>query len=292
MLNGLQFYFDLAFNYRHLELLKDFIGNKELTIKGFKYFQEYEYYWKDEMIIDDNEPKFINTIITKTDFLKEKLKNKKKILLDEINKVTRQLTPEDKKSFLREVFNDIFNIRKKLFTIEFDHNSIILESVKELIDDLILLYKHDAVSHKLMAKVESLEKISTGTYFGIKPNIKRKFFTDLYDMSVDLFLIDDEEISEDTFIEVFTCSKPNPQNKIQFIEKNYPIVYFLESIQPFFNNLSFTSIESSRNFFNKRNKMLTATDLSSTKSRNKNTSYHIISKIDIAVSTLKSKHLK
>src|SRR5690606_37100982 len=124
----------------------------------------------------------------------------------------------------------------KLLNTEINHQQLIENKIKDLVDDLTLLYKDEIVNHKLFAKMDSLHKVYFGTFFGLKPYIKNVFFVELYDTCIDLFLIDDEEVSEEIFIEVFTCVKPNPEYKIRFIGKNYPIVYFLESIQPFFDN--------------------------------------------------------
>lgn len=292
MLVSFQFYFDLVFNNGHQSLLSDFIGNKELLNKGFEYLKEYDYYLKDEMIVDDVEPVFEITIITKEIFLEEKFQDKKKLFLGELNAELSSFEPDERKTYLTKVFTDLYNIHKKVLNTEINHQQIIENKIKDLIDDLTLLYKDEIISHKLFARINSLEKDSLGTFFGLKPYIKISFLIELYDICIDLFLVDDEEVSEEEFISAFTSNKPDPEYKVRFIEKNYPIVYFLESIQPFFDNLSFTSIEESSNLYNKQFKKLTATDLSTTKSRNKNTSLPIIPKIDNAISVLKSKYLE
>lgn len=290
-LKNFQFYFDLVFNGYDNDLLSDFLGNEELLSNGFEYLPEYDYYLKDEMLVDQAEPIFAMTIVNREDFLANKFRLKKQLLLDEIRVISNFSDVDNKKNFFTTILNEFYIVYKKLLETQLIHQEIIIENFRNLLNDLKLLFKDEITNHKLFAKLESLEKSSYGTFFGLKSFLKKSFLNDLYDLCLDLFLIDDEVVSESDFIEVFTALKPSQNIKIKFNEKNYPIVYFLESIQPFFDNFTFTAIEQSKNFYNKQNKLLTATDLSSTKSRNKNTSGQIISKIDSAINLLKSKHL-
>lgn len=292
ILSNFQFYFDLAFSDSGKDLLSDFIGNQQLLSSGFEYLEEYDYYLKDEMVVDDIQPVFVMTIINRDKFLDDKLNSHKKILIDELRIATNLLAPENRGVFLNDFFTEFYNVNKKILSLDFEHQDKVVDNLTQIREDLKLLYKDYLSNHRLFGKMESLGNIDFGTFFGLKPSLKKSFLTDLYDLCIDLFIIDDEKVSESDFIDVFTSSKPNPYLKIIFEEKNYPIVYFLESIQPFFDNLTFTSIEQSQNFYNKQNKLLTASDLSATKSRNKNSSPPIIKKIDTAINTLKSQNLR
>jgi hypothetical protein len=292
MLENFNFYFDLAFNSGDQNLFSDFLNNKELLESGFEYLSEYDYYLKDEMIVDTDEPVFDMTIITREDFLKNKFQLNKKLLLEEIKNKLTNLVSEEREALLKTFFNDLYKVSVKVNKSVFEFQELIEQEISALTNDLKLLYKDEVNSHKLFAKLNSISDTNYGTYFGLKSNIKPSFISDLYDICIDLFLINDEEVFEEDFNFVFTSSNLNGEVQIRFVEKNFPIVYFLESIQPFFEDFSFLKMEQSNVFLNKQSKLLTATDLSTTKARNKNTSLPILKKIDLAVLELKAKHLK
>lgn len=291
-LESFNFYFDFAFTNKHKSILFDFIGDSDLKNDGYWYIEEGDYYVKEEILEDGDPPLLKMTSITREGFLNYKFEKHKKLFIDEIREKLYNLDSLAKNSFLSELLNDFYRVNKKLLTLDFPYKYEVMTKIDEVKTDLKLITEEIVKNHKAFSKLESLEIVNYGTYFGLKPSLKKSFLIDLYDVCIDLFLVDDVEVSENDFIEVFTAAKPDPEMRIIFKEKNYGIVYFLEAIQPFFDNFTFTSIEQSKNFYNKQNKLLTATDLSSAKSRMKNSVESIANKIDIAVTSLKSQHLR
>lgn len=292
MIKSISFYFDLAFGDGEDILLRDFLNNKELLENGYEFLSEYDYYLKDEMVVDSDEPVFEMDIISREDFIKRKFSKKKQLLFDEIRAELHSYKSEDKTDFLNSTFDDLYKSLIKLLQSDYKLQDILNEEVQSLIQDLKIQYKDELKNHKLFTRVNYLTNQGFGTFFSLKSNIKRGFLIDLYDACVDLFLINDEEISEEGFLEVFTSSNLNGEIQIKFSEANYPIVYFIESIQPFFDEFSFKKIEQSKCFLTKQNELLTASNISATKSRNKNSATPILSKIDLAINELKKRYLK
>ncbi|WP_445738366.1 hypothetical protein [Mariniflexile sp.] len=64
-LSVIDFYFNIAFNSELDNVLASFLNNKELLDNGFEYLPEYDYYLKDKVEIDSDNPKFVLTIIDK-----------------------------------------------------------------------------------------------------------------------------------------------------------------------------------------------------------------------------------
>jgi hypothetical protein len=285
------FYFDIAFNDADKNLMDGFIGNKKLLDAEYMFIPGEDYYVRTDLLIEGEHPVFETTIISKDDYLVGIFRNNKKLILSEVSDKYSKLEEEKKKEFVLNLFNELVLILKKIRIAELHHQDLISKEFFELSSDLYLMYKDEIVNHKLVELLKNNSTYNYGTFFDIKPNVKQTFFVDLYDVCIELFLVDDLIVEEDQFIDVFTMIKPNPELEIKFSEKNFPIAYFLESLQPFFNNFNFTTIEHSKSFLNKQGKLLTATDLSTSKSRNKNKTNSSIPKIERAIESLKIKHL-
>lgn len=291
MIESKSFYFDLAFGVGENILLQDFLNNKALLENGYEYLTEYDYYLKDEMVVDSDEPVFEMDIINREDFVKRKLSKNKQLLFDKLRVELYSYKSEDKINYLNSIFDDLYKSLVKLLQSDFKYQEIINEEITTLIEDLKLQYKDDVIKHKLFTKAKYLSNNYNSTFFGLKSNVKRSFLVDLYDVCIDLFLINDEVVSEEEFLEVFTSSNLDGEVQIKFSGANYPVIYFFIAIEEFFEDFSYKKIEQSKCFVTKQNELLTASNISATKSRNKNSSSPLLSKIDFAINELKKKYL-
>jgi hypothetical protein len=134
------------------------------------------------------------------------------------------------------------------------------------------------------------ENKKTSSIFFLKGGIKKSFLEKLYDLMIDLDLIDDVETREEDFIDVFCSAKP--LTKIQFIKPNLHVSFFLKEIEPFFESLNGVTIEKSKCFLNKQGKVITSTDLYTSLSRNKGKDLEYLKKIKSNVDKLKRTYLK
>ncbi len=290
----LKFYYDLAFNESQDVLLSDFLNNSELLEKGFDYNPDYDCYLFTDLIKTGEKFELYGVSIDRNDFAKNKLKVYKNQLFDYLYANNFSLKDEEKIKFFNNIFDEIYLIFKKINISSNENQAIIQKEVNEVVEEIYSLYGDVSKTHKLFRSL-LLNRASANTsrtYFGLKPDIKKSFLVDLYDLCVDLFLIDDTSLPEEDFIEVFSCTKPSSTAHIQFVEKNYSIVVLLEGIQSFFENLNFMTIEKSQMFSNKQNKLLSSNDMYAVKSRNKNNQDPLIEEINERIEELKSTHLK
>ena len=276
---------DILFFNGIQDVLNTFLGNAELISNGYDYLKEYDYYLKDEMIIDAENPVFQITIINRDDFFKKYLETNKQDIYDylECNEGDQNF-----QVILVKVYDDLNTYIKKLEAIETKFNETIKHHLIALVEDFRIKFPIVQI-HKIFKHLND----SSGfiSFFQYK-DLKASFFEDLYEVTCKLNLIDDIAVLEETFYDVLTSSKPNPQQKIFFIKKNHLIAYYLKEIEPFFNNLNPVTIEQSKCFFNKQGKQLTSTDLYASLSRNKDKDLDLLKKIKLKLDELKKVHLK
>ena len=101
-----------------------------------------------------------------------------------------------------------------------------------------------------------------------KPKIKKTKIDKIYDIALELNLLNEDIVSKDTFYNAF--SSPNPlelSEKIYFTEFTLYSVLFLETISKYFGNITPTSIGKSELFYTKAKRaLLTSGNYSKNKS--------------------------
>lgn len=184
---------------------------------------------------------------------------------------------ENKAIYLKNIFDDIQVIIKRLSSLEDDEKTAIENKLIEIINNLKDRYSSIIQHHNVF---KYLIKESDITFFKNK-DLRYSFYVDLYELAYTLYLIDDTEIEEADFIEAFTSPKPQTlEHKIRFSANNYVVAYFLESLKPFFNGFTLIAIEKSEIFLNKQNKPLKSTDIYASLSRGKDKIENEKNKID------------
>jgi hypothetical protein len=277
---------DILFFNGIQDVLNTFLGNAELISNGYDYLKEYDYYLKDEMIIDaEDDSVFQITIVNRDDFFKRYLKTNKQ---DVYNYLEYNMGDQNFSDILIKVYDDLNTYINKSETTKAKFNEIITPHLISLVEDFKIKFPIVQI-HKVFKHLND----SSGfiSFFQYK-DLKTSFFEDLYEVTYKLNLIDDVDVVEETFYDILTSSKPNPQQKIFFIKKNHLIAYYLKEIEPFFNNLNPVTIEQSKCFFNKQGKQLTSTDLYTSLSRNKDKDLDLLKKIKLKLDELKKTHLK
>lgn len=175
---------------------------------------------------------------------------------------------------------------------EYTFLSIITEDLNAFISgfaDTNAIYSNNIRSKEIYID-QNVDVEKGSTIFFLKGGIKKSFLVKLYDIAIDLDLIDDVETSEEDFIDVFCSSKP--LNKIRFIKPNLHVSFFLKEIEPFFESLNGVTIEKSKSFLNKQGKPITSTDLYTSLSRNKGKDLEYLKKIKSNLDELKRTYLK
>ena len=131
----------------------------------------------------------------------------------------------------------------------------------------IITYLVDRYSLKESYKKRNLTINTKYSYFDIKAEVKPSLLEQLYDVSVDLEIIDDEIITEDTFMNVLSVNPTISNEVIIFKCNNELAAHFINCIQPLFNNLTIAQINKSKSFINKNNKTLNQADLDNANKR-------------------------
>ena len=101
--------------------------------------------------------------------------------------------------------------------------------------------------------------------FKIKHGYPAKSFIALYDLLVENFYIEDDEISEAAFIDIISGAETTEH--IKFLVKNGLVVNFLESISYIYTEFNARIIENSGRFYTKQNTVITQTNYNTSKSR-------------------------
>lgn len=203
---------------------------------------------------------------TVTKYFKEDLE---KLLSAELN-ITKGLLIKrrDKLEYLNYK-TDIFFDRQlsTIHTLKVKSESItvnkdLLEKTIENLEDFI-----KKTSINLYQVPTRLSKIKTNKpYF--EPIVNRKILVKLYDVAIGNDLIDEEEVSESDFLNVFMANIPEKTGStIKFHCDNQTATYFLNAIMVLFYNLKHARIADSKSFFSKGGKLLNQADLDTAKNR-------------------------
>lgn len=288
-IKGLDFYFNIAFNSELANILSSFYNNNELINNKFKYIEEYDYYWKNEMVVDGDNPKFIVTTIDKEKYFQQILINKKKTLLTELNSIIQNSENGNLKFILKKFLDQLLMIINKVETVKEEvYLNHLYSELNLIIKDIKILFLPIVQNHDIYKKI--LEVNTTLSFFQCK-DLPRSFFVKLYEITYNLNLIDDVIVSEESFIDVLTSPRTLVNSKIEFIKSNPIVAYYLKKVEPFFNNFNAVTIEESKWFYNKQNKQLKASDLYVALSRASETNQDEFNRIDIQIEQLKKTYL-
>jgi hypothetical protein len=288
-ITGIDFYFNVAFNNEIANILTSFDNNKKLLNSGFEYLKEYDYYLKDEMVIDGDNPKFVMTIIDKEKFFQQILIAKREILLNELNYTIQNSEGRNLKFALTKFLDKLLIIINKVETVkEAPYFNQFNSELKIIIKDIKILISSIIQSHHIFKKIM---EVNTALSFFQCKDLSRTFFEKLYEVTYTLDLIDDTIVSEESFIDVLTSNKPSEDSKIEFIKSNPIVAYYLKKIEPFFNNFNAVTIENSGCFYNKQNKLIKASDLYTALSRASAMNQVDFNRIDIQIDKLKTSYL-
>ncbi|MHB1107917.1 MAG: hypothetical protein ACYCZ2_16300 [Lutibacter sp.] len=199
----------------------------------------------------------------------------------------KNLEESKKKIFLNVQLNLMFSCINKIESEDLnDFKVVVLNTLFTIVSDIQLKFSHLISYHKVFIKTID-NSTNINSIFQPKPEIKRSFFKKLYNLSIDLDLIDDTIVYEDVFLDVFTSAKPQKDSKIIFIKSNPLAAHFLKEIEIFFNNFNAVTIEKSECFVNKQNKVLKSTDLYAALSRGKEGNQDYFNRINLEISALK-----
>ncbi|ESU19931.1 hypothetical protein FCR2A7T_13360 [Flavobacterium cauense R2A-7] len=202
------------------------------------------------------------------------------------------ISKTDSKSYLIDQLNILQSYFLKLEDFRQGKYNFLLEAIIFIVSTLNVKYGYLGIKHRLYREVleEDDKPINTGFY--PKNNLPKKFFNELYDITAyQLELIDDVEVSEDDFLNVFMFADSNSESKIQFRVFNPIAVYYLDQLESFFDNFNRVAIEKSGLFFNKQGKVFNQVDLNTASSRGTVKPVDKI-KIDETFKNLKKKYLK
>lgn len=267
---------------------------KQKTINQIKeqvngYFESVDFdlgeirFWDHEYDIEAGESK---TELTTYNFRKEfprKITSetiKTKSLIDnsalDINK-----KGNNNEAFLKSQIKHIYFLLDKLGDSNIVDKLLIKESLEGLCNHIV-----DRYSIKHTYKNRNVQGNNISSYFDLKGHIKMSLIVELFDAAIDLEVIDDEVISEDTFINVLTGHPSYSNEVISFKCNNQLAVHFIDSLKPIFNNLSYSQISKSKQFFNCKLKVFQQADLDNAKSRLKNNRSEKINQITSVINHL------
>lgn len=161
-------------------------------------------------------------------------------------------------------------------------------SIRDLVKDLRIKYSKIVEVHSVFIQSKTSQKT---IYSFFDPIIEKAFFfKDLYKITYELSIIDDTEVSINTFQNIFT--EPIPKEKIQFTCNSSIISYYFDSLQCFFKQLTPNKIEESEVFLSKQGKTITKQNLYTSKERGKGKYLDFKDRIDEQIEILKSTYLK
>jgi hypothetical protein len=286
-LNPLKYLEDIIFFDGLETIMASFLNNQNLLEEGYTYHEQIGTYDKFELheFDDSNNPSMTVTTIDKNIFLEQYLDDCKKMLFQLLKEKDTESTFS---AALVKVYNDLNGLIKKQSYSDSNYNDIIELHLIKLVEDLRIKFPI-IESHKVFRVLNNTNGFIS--YFQFK-DLKASFFEELYEVTYKLELIDDIEVLEETFYDVLTSSKPNPEQRIIFITKNHLIAHYLKEIEPFFNNLNAVTIEKSKCFYNKQGKPITCADLYTSLSRNKDKDLDYIKKIKHNIHILQKAYLK
>lgn len=288
----LSFYFDMLFVNSIDAVKSSFIGNSTLQKNGYSYLQEYKYYIKEEMVEDnDTMPVFVTDIIKKEEFLERLLNFENTSIYKTIESEISALSNlGDKKEYLNNIYNDLKIVFRRVANTVSESIDSIEGYLMDLLKNLKDKYVNIINSHSVFSY---LSKDFGASYFKNLDYLGRSFFVSLFQVTCSLGLIDDSDIYEEEFVEVFTSSKPQElTTKIKFIEMAGVVVYYFMSIKPFFKNFTGLAIQNSEAFINKDNKFFTASGIDKARSTSKEKYLGVKSNIDLHINKLKKQYIK
>ena len=283
----LQYLEDMLFSDGIDVLMNSFIANEQLISDGFEYYQPDDNYIRFDLseLSVSLRPELYGVVINREDFLTNFLNKSKANFY--LNLKTVEFDPHFS-NILNSFYNSLSVYINKVSISDSKYKGVLNKHLYTIVSDLRIQYpiieKH---------KVFRIFNDTSGyvSYFQYK-DLKASFFEDLYEVTYKLDLIDDVEVAEDVFYDVFTLPKPNLELKITFTQKNHLVAFYLKEIEVFFNNLNAVTIEKSKNFYNKQGKPLTSSDLYTSLSRNKNKDLDSLKKIKRRIDELKKTYLK
>ncbi len=224
------------------------------------------------------------------DYLKHRLKKENSSLLKKAETIQFKLSPET----FKELLNNAYLLAEKyLKKINKSNDNIIpknqLEIVSSNLNNVIADLKMKFSNEILIQETSKTNQKTIYSFFD--PVIEKAFFfKDLYKVTYELSIIDDVEVSVESFQNVFT--EPKPTDNIQFTCNGSIISYYFESIQCFFKQLSPKKIEESNAFLSKQGKVITKQNLYTSKERGKHKYLDFKERIDEQVEILKSTYIK
>lgn len=250
-------FFETFINNKSLMMFEDMFYNSPINPSQESFKQEgYIKYYKDSYV---DEP-FAPVI----EYFKDKLE---KLLKTEIYITNVLLTERSDELEYQNTETDIF-IQRQLSRIEKIKASCDSITVcKELVIETInILEKNIRNTNSHLRQPNSrVIKIKTNKPF-FDPKVRRDKLIKLYNITIENGIIDEEEVSQTAFLNVFMSNNPEALNeKIIFASDNQVATFFLNSISILFNNLSHSQISRSKSFFNKRGKLLNQNDLDKAK---------------------------
>lgn len=132
------------------------------------------------------------------------------------------------------------------------------------LNNLLIVIDDELNNYKTSDNIRKENENYKFSPFKPKDFIKRSFFHKLYDVCISNELIDDDYPRED-FIDIFTS--PSTKKNLLFKCNNQLIVTLFEGINPMFENLKQVSMDKTKRFLTKQNKVFSTTTYSSTKKR-------------------------
>lgn len=203
--------------------------------------------YQKDFLIDDEEGRVIEYFSVK---LKRLLETQANISYNYLYKRKKEKEYEGifENQFLELQISEIGNLREKSDNLP--HASILLE----ILDVLQFKMKSLMYQDKLIKRNIQKPKKTTSPFFENKKKTTIHRLKKLFENILEIDLIDEEEVSEETFIEVFTSVNPIKHNKaIHFKANNYKAHYFLRELSAHFENLKPAQIAKSESFYSKGN---------------------------------------
>ena len=179
--------------------------------------------------------------------LKTQLNLTNKLLIERRDELEYQNTKSD--IFLSQQLIRVHNLKVGSESID-----VCKELILEVLDELESNIK--VIGGNIIKSTLRLAKVKTNNpYF--EPVVGRATLVKLYDIAYENGILDDEEISQEDFLNVFMSNNPEDlERKIRFKCKTREAVFFLNSIEILFKKFSSTKIERSKSFYTKRGYML------------------------------------
>lgn len=164
-------------------------------------------------------------------------------------------------------YNDVFSnrfVQKQLVLLESimerAKNLSHADTTVEILDDLKLKIT-SLLNHEGELKPKRIIKKSlkiTNPFFGNTERTTVRRLKKLYAEVLDIGLIDEEEVTEEVFVDVFTSAKPfDLEEQIKFNRGNYEAIYFIQELSAYFDKLEPAQIGKSKAFASKGDRTIT-----------------------------------